>query len=122
LHKSPDKTDYVLPGFFVQWANRWCIFGADFFSTLSAPLAAQIVLAWLLAQKPWIVPIPGTTKLNRLDENIGAVSRKARANDWPVVIIAKSLSRLIRRYEFDLDFQCRTPSFKTNSASCRAFF
>jgi aryl-alcohol dehydrogenase-like predicted oxidoreductase len=36
--------------------------------------AAQIALAWLLAQKPWIVPIPGTTKLHRLDENIGAVS------------------------------------------------
>ncbi len=33
---------------------------------------AQIALAWLLAQKPWIVPIPGTTKLSRLDENIGA--------------------------------------------------
>jgi aryl-alcohol dehydrogenase-like predicted oxidoreductase len=35
---------------------------------------AQIALAWLLAQKPWMVPIPGTTKLERLDENIGAVS------------------------------------------------
>jgi aryl-alcohol dehydrogenase-like predicted oxidoreductase len=35
---------------------------------------AQIALAWLLAQKPWIVPIPGTTKLNRLEENIGAAS------------------------------------------------
>jgi aryl-alcohol dehydrogenase-like predicted oxidoreductase len=35
---------------------------------------AQIALAWLLAQKPWIVPIPGTTKLHRLEENIGAVS------------------------------------------------
>lgn len=35
---------------------------------------AQIALAWLLAQKPWIVPIPGTTKLNRLEENIGSVS------------------------------------------------
>ena len=35
---------------------------------------AQIALAWLLAQKPWIVPIPGTTKLHRLDENIGAVN------------------------------------------------
>ena len=33
---------------------------------------AQIALAWLLAQKPWIVPIPGTTKLSRLEENIGA--------------------------------------------------
>src|SRR5258706_4601772 len=36
--------------------------------------SAQIALAWLLAQKPWIVPIPGTTKLHRLDENIGAVA------------------------------------------------
>src|SRR5512143_3826136 len=35
---------------------------------------AQLALAWLLAQKPWIVPIPGTTRLHRLDENIGAVS------------------------------------------------
>jgi len=35
---------------------------------------AQIALAWLLAQKPWIVPIPGTTKLNRLDENLGALN------------------------------------------------
>ena len=34
---------------------------------------AQIALAWLLAQKPWIVPIPGTTKLHRLEENLGAV-------------------------------------------------
>ena len=36
--------------------------------------AAQIALAWLLAQKPWIVPIPGTTKLHRLEENIGAAA------------------------------------------------
>jgi aryl-alcohol dehydrogenase-like predicted oxidoreductase len=35
---------------------------------------AQIALAWLLAQKPWIVPIPGTTKLKRLDENVGATA------------------------------------------------
>jgi aryl-alcohol dehydrogenase-like predicted oxidoreductase len=35
---------------------------------------AQIALAWLLAQKPWIVPIPGTTKLHRLEENIGSVN------------------------------------------------
>ena len=42
---------------------------------------AQIALAWLLAQKPWIVPIPGTTKLNRLEENIGAVKVKLTADD-----------------------------------------
>lgn len=42
---------------------------------------AQIALAWLLAQKPWIVPIPGTTKLNRLEENIGAVSVELTSGD-----------------------------------------
>jgi len=42
---------------------------------------AQIALAWLLAQKPWIVPIPGTRKLERLDENIGAASVELTAND-----------------------------------------
>jgi aryl-alcohol dehydrogenase-like predicted oxidoreductase len=42
---------------------------------------AQIALAWLLAQKPWIVPIPGTTKLHRLDENIGAVSVELTPGD-----------------------------------------
>jgi aryl-alcohol dehydrogenase-like predicted oxidoreductase len=42
---------------------------------------AQIALAWLLAQKPWIVPIPGTTKLYRLDENLGAVQIELSAGD-----------------------------------------
>jgi len=42
---------------------------------------AQIALAWLLAQKPWIVPIPGTTRLSRLDENIGAVSVELTPSD-----------------------------------------
>ena len=42
---------------------------------------AQIALAWLLAQKPWIVPIPGTTKLHRLEENIGAVAIELTPDD-----------------------------------------
>jgi aryl-alcohol dehydrogenase-like predicted oxidoreductase len=42
---------------------------------------AQIALAWLLAQKPWIVPIPGTTKLHRLEENIGAVATQLTSDD-----------------------------------------
>ena len=42
---------------------------------------AQIALAWLLAQKPWIVPIPGTTKLHRLEENIGAVDVNLTSDD-----------------------------------------
>jgi aryl-alcohol dehydrogenase-like predicted oxidoreductase len=42
---------------------------------------AQIALAWLLAQKPWIVPIPGTTKLNRLEENLGAAAIELTSDD-----------------------------------------
>ena len=42
---------------------------------------AQIALAWLLAQRPWIVPIPGTTKLHRLDENIGAAAVELTPDD-----------------------------------------
>ncbi len=51
---------------------------------------AQIALAWLLAQKPWIVPIPGTTKLHRLDENIGAVSVELTPDDLRDIEIASS--------------------------------
>jgi aryl-alcohol dehydrogenase-like predicted oxidoreductase len=46
---------------------------------------AQIALAWLLAQKPWIVPIPGTTKLARLEENVGAVNIQLTADDLPEI-------------------------------------
>jgi aryl-alcohol dehydrogenase-like predicted oxidoreductase len=42
---------------------------------------AQIALAWLLARKPWIVPIPGTTKLSRMEENIGAVAVELTSGD-----------------------------------------
>ncbi|MEI9976377.1 MAG: aldo/keto reductase [Ignavibacteriota bacterium] len=42
---------------------------------------AQIALAWLLAQKPWMAPIPGTTKLDRLEENIGAVAIELTPDD-----------------------------------------
>jgi aryl-alcohol dehydrogenase-like predicted oxidoreductase len=42
---------------------------------------AQIALAWLLAQKPWIVPIPGTTKLHRLEENLGAANMQLTTED-----------------------------------------
>ena len=43
--------------------------------------SAQLALAWLLARKPWIVPIPGTTKLERLEENIGATRVELTATD-----------------------------------------
>lgn len=46
---------------------------------------AQIALAWLLAQKPWIVPIPGTTKLHRLEENLGAAEISLSADDLRLI-------------------------------------
>ena len=51
---------------FVEWLKR--------FAARKGATPAQIALAWLLAQKPWIVPIPGTTKRHRLEENVGALS------------------------------------------------
>ena len=51
---------------------------------------AQIALAWLLAQKPWIVPIPGTTKRHRLEENIGAVSVELTPDDLREIADAAS--------------------------------
>ena len=51
---------------------------------------AQIALAWLLAQKPWIVPIPGTTKLHRLEENLGGASIKLSAADLQSIDEAES--------------------------------
>jgi aryl-alcohol dehydrogenase-like predicted oxidoreductase len=51
---------------------------------------AQIALAWLLAQKPWIVPIPGTTKLHRLEENIGAVKVTLTSDDLREIELAAS--------------------------------
>jgi aryl-alcohol dehydrogenase-like predicted oxidoreductase len=51
---------------------------------------AQIALAWLLAQKPWIVPIPGTTKLHRLEENLGAVKVQLTADDLEEIYTAAS--------------------------------
>ena len=51
------------------------------FASRKGATPAQIALAWLLAQKPWIVPIPGTTKLHRLQENLGAVNVELTATD-----------------------------------------
>ncbi|MBS1746528.1 MAG: aldo/keto reductase, partial [Bacteroidetes bacterium] len=53
---------------------------------------AQIALAWLLAQKPWIVPIPGTTKLHRLDEN--AVAAAIDLNEENLAAIKSALSNI----------------------------
>jgi aryl-alcohol dehydrogenase-like predicted oxidoreductase len=51
---------------------------------------AQIAIAWLLAQKPWIVPIPGTTKRRRLDENVGAAQVELTTDDLREIATAAS--------------------------------
>jgi aryl-alcohol dehydrogenase-like predicted oxidoreductase len=56
--------------------------------------SAQVALAWLLARKPWIVPIPGTTKLHRLDENIGAISVELTSDDLREIDSAASSIKL----------------------------
>ena len=80
-----DSTDFrnVVPRFtpenrkanqaFVEWLTA--------FAQRKQATPAQIALAWLLAQKPWIVPIPGTTKRHRLEENLGAAAIELTAED-----------------------------------------
>ncbi len=60
------------------------------FATKHRATPAQIALGWLLAQRPWIVPIPGTTRLDRLEENIGAVSLELSAEDVDEITAAAS--------------------------------
>jgi aryl-alcohol dehydrogenase-like predicted oxidoreductase len=60
---------------------------------------AQIALAWCLAQQPWIVPIPGTTKLHRLEENLGAVNVELSEDDLRRIDAASSLARGARYSE-----------------------
>ena len=73
-----DKTDFrnVVPRFSEEnrKANQAVVDLIGRFAQQKKATPAQIALAWLLAQKPWIVPIPGTTKLHRLEENLGAVN------------------------------------------------
>ncbi len=80
-----DKTDFrnIVPRFTPEnrKANQALVDLIGKFAQQQKATPAQIALAWLLAQKPWIVPIPGTTKLHRLEENIGAVAIKLTPED-----------------------------------------
>ena len=80
-----DSSDFrsILPRFTPEAlkANQTLIELLNKIAEKKKATTAQIALAWLLAQKPWIVPIPGTTKLARLDENIGAASIKLTPDD-----------------------------------------
>ena len=80
-----DKTDFrnVVPRFTEEnrKANQAVVDVLGGFARQKKATPAQIALAWLLAQKPWIVPIPGTTKLHRLGENLGAVNVALTSDD-----------------------------------------
>jgi aryl-alcohol dehydrogenase-like predicted oxidoreductase len=80
-----DKTDFrnVVPRFSpeARKANQAMVDLLARIAKRKQATPAQIALGWLLAQKPWIVPIPGTTKLHRLEENIGAASVGLTAQD-----------------------------------------
>jgi aryl-alcohol dehydrogenase-like predicted oxidoreductase len=80
-----DSTDFrsTLPRFTPEAmkANQALIDLIGKISQRKKVTVAQIALAWLLAQKPWIVPIPGTTKLNRLDENMGSIAVELTPDD-----------------------------------------
>jgi aryl-alcohol dehydrogenase-like predicted oxidoreductase len=80
-----DKNDFrnIVPRFTPE-ARKANLALVDLLGTMAEKkkaTPAQIALAWMLAQKPWIVPIPGTTKLHRLEENIGAVAVELTAGD-----------------------------------------
>jgi aryl-alcohol dehydrogenase-like predicted oxidoreductase len=80
-----DKSDFrnIVPRFTAEnrKANQAVVDLLGKFAQERKATPAQIALAWLLAQKPWIVPIPGTTKLHRLEENIGAVAIQLTPED-----------------------------------------
>jgi aryl-alcohol dehydrogenase-like predicted oxidoreductase len=80
-----DKSDFrnIVPRFTPEnrKANQALVDLIGKFAQQQKATPAQVALAWLLAQKPWIIPIPGTTKLHRLEENIGAVAIKLTPED-----------------------------------------
>jgi aryl-alcohol dehydrogenase-like predicted oxidoreductase len=89
-----DSTDFrtLLPRFTpeARKANQALVDLLGAIGARKAATPAQIALAWLLAQKPWIVPIPGTTKLARLDENIGATQLVLTPDDLAEIETAVS--------------------------------
>ena len=91
-----DSTDFrnIVPRFTPEnrKANQALVDLLTTFAERKKATPAQIALAWLLAQKPWIVPIPGTTKLHRLEENIGAAAIELTADDLREIDRAASRS------------------------------
>jgi aryl-alcohol dehydrogenase-like predicted oxidoreductase len=103
-----DNSDFrkALPRFAPQAlkANQKLIQLLERISRRKQATPAQIALAWLLAQKPWIVPIPGTSKLHRLDENLGALAIELTHDDLQEIDEATaSITVLGNRYPENLD-------------------
>ncbi len=84
-----DKTDIrsSIPRFTpeARTANQVLVKSLDEIGKSKNATPGRVALAWLLAQKPWIVPIPGTTKLHRLEENIGASAATLAAEDLKTI-------------------------------------
>jgi len=84
-----DKTDFrsIVPRFSAEArkANQALVDALGRIADQKKATKAQIALAWLLAQKPWIVPIPGTTKLHRLEENLGGASVELTPEDLKAI-------------------------------------
>jgi aryl-alcohol dehydrogenase-like predicted oxidoreductase len=80
---DPDDFRNALPRFSVEArsANRKLVDVLSRVATAKGATTARVALAWLLARKPWIVPIPGTTKLHRLEENLGAAHLELTSED-----------------------------------------
>jgi aryl-alcohol dehydrogenase-like predicted oxidoreductase len=93
-----DSSDFrnVVPRFTPEnrKANQALVELLDTIAARKKATPAQVALAWLLAQKPWIVPIPGTTKLHRLEENIGAAALELTSEDLGEIETAASQVRV----------------------------
>ncbi|ACB36511.1 aldo/keto reductase [Leptothrix cholodnii SP-6] len=101
-----DASDFRnrVPRFALQarQANQALVDGLGAIAGRRGVTRAQIALAWLLAQKPWIVPIPGTRKIERLDENIGAASVELSADDLQeIAALASAIPVQGERYPED---------------------
>ena len=94
-----DKTDFrnIVPRFTPEnrKTNQPLVDLLNKFAQQKKATPAQIALAWILAQKPWMVPIPGTTKLHRLEENIGAANVTLTSNDLRQIEEAASQVTLV---------------------------
>jgi aryl-alcohol dehydrogenase-like predicted oxidoreductase len=94
-----DSTDFrsIVPRFTEEnrKANQALVDMLTAFAEKKNATPAQVALAWLLAQKPWIVPIPGTTKLHRLEENLGAINVELTPDDLTAIESASAQIKIV---------------------------